>query len=48
MPFVLDVESERKHVPPLTSQESSLSFWVLYCCSALFLSGAEALAQGFD
>lgn len=48
MPSVLHMEGGRKHVPPSTSQESLLSFWVLYCCSALFLSGVEALLQGFD
>lgn len=47
MPFVLHVEGEGKHVPPSTSQESLLS-WVLYCCSALFLSGVEAIAQQID
>lgn len=45
---VLHLEGERKHRPPSPSQESPLPSWVLCCCSAFLLSGAEAGARGSD
>jgi len=46
--FCIACGGRGKACVPSASQESPLSLWGLCCCSALFLSSAEALARGSD